>query len=195
MKKITIKNLENIIKKTIQSFEKIDKDFFEKAHSGNLTTEDIQRRLTIYKVVRSFKCQDGKKESHNRFKPLLDYLNKNKTKLKNEHSVKVVNELNKFIITNYKVNAISASSKLLCPFNPKIIIYDQNAVHALKKMGAIGIKDNYEYFYEAWMEKYDEEFKTEVSKLMIKSEKFSIGINSNDFCQRVFDKYLWEIGS
>jgi hypothetical protein len=167
--------------------DEYDRDFCNAIKKNKLTPALLQKRLTKYSVVRSF--SNEKKEGAKRFEKIVSFLND----FKITDPVKSVNQLNKFIIENYKVNALSASSKILWAYDPRnIVIYDQKAVKSLKKMGAIGVRDNYEYYYESWMHYYD------LHKELIVSSCKEIDLSELPYQKqalyyRAFDKYLWQM--
>lgn len=166
--------------------KKYDDDFLGLVKTKQFSDRDIAIRLSNFKVIRNFPGT-----GHSRFEKITKYLKKHGYKEGSEVcGIKEVNNLIQFIIKELSMVRTSAASKLLWPFYPKqVVIYDKLALNSLRRLGGIGLKDNYEFYHTFWHEQFKLHQKEIIHELK-KNKKPSDIVTQ----KKIFDLYLWKLG-
>lgn len=171
---------------------------------GEPTVDQLRTALRYFKVARNFK---GLKTPERAETILHSLLSVRARDLPPEE--KVVALADKFKEADFQFNLSAASKLLWLSSRRPFIIYDSRAVAALKKHHSYSPgKKDYAEFCRAWRAAY-EQYKDEIVKAVIQlpqvrasmpawrmsDETLLRMVRRPWFTERVFDIYLWELGS
>jgi hypothetical protein len=181
-----------------------DEKPLHRAMLGTPSAGQIRDALKHYRVARTFK---GLSEDSRIAEKISENLLEVSDGCKGNHSDKVTSLAKRFKETFGQFN-LSAASKLLWLRNRSpYLIYDARTVNALRCLG--NRFDNYISYCEAW----EREYKKRSSEISLAAHgivnlprKYTAAFSLTDdqltglvqskwFIERVFDIYLWEIGS
>ena len=169
--------------------------------------EGIERAVTFYGIARNF---PKKYDSSDRFDKVLNRLSNINVKVTLSNFIEIVNDLADNFLEDYKQRNISAASKLLwLRHRDPVIIYDKRAIDGLKsRFQYKGEYGDYVNFSRTWLQEYEnksQEITVATQKLLsvkqftynhlASSEEIKNLTKENWFKMRVFDIYLWNLGT
>jgi len=157
-------------------------------------TDDLRRAMHGFRISRSFKGigesnDPGKQKAKSIIRQLLIVEDNNDT------VASVVGLTDSFEVEFGRRNLSAASKLLWLRHRAPYVIYDSLAVKELMKLGHRKIAGDYNAFVSAWRMEFDKR-STEIALATKALPPLSDGQDKDSpwFLERVFDKYLWDLG-
>ena len=183
----------------LNMYIKEEKDFLVTLTPDNNNIDKAKKLETLYRISVSYSVNRFKGFNKEKMNDLFDVFDKVKLKKSNPADTVIRFSSDIAIIFNSQRNFISMSSKLLWfKFKSPVIIYDKRAKNAINFKS-----DNYTEFINEWRNQYlknEAQIKLACNKVAKLDKSFLYSdfdrkiLSEVWFHERVFDKYLWEVG-